>query len=123
MRPAHPLALVVIGHAALLAAVDLHVGGVQVDGDRALGQGRRPLRGHQVQHPPGHRRQATLNRFPLGGSDPPGQARRSRGRQPRHWRDPLACRVDESPEARIVASGWAKLNACLSGLALSEFNK
>ena len=36
VRPADPLPLVVIGHAALLAAVDLHVGGVQVDGDRAL---------------------------------------------------------------------------------------
>jgi len=34
VRPSDPLALVVPGHAALLAAVDLHIGGVQVDRDR-----------------------------------------------------------------------------------------
>ena len=65
VRPPDPLALVVIGHAPLLAAVDLHVSGVQVDRDRPAGQRRGPLRGQQVQHPPGHRRQATLNRCPL----------------------------------------------------------
>ena len=43
MRPADPLALVVIGHAAFLAAVDLHVGGVQVDRDRPAGQRRRRM--------------------------------------------------------------------------------
>jgi len=93
VRPAHPLALMVIRHAALLPAVDLHVGGVQVDRDRAAGQRRGPLRGQQVQHPPGHRRQATLHRCPLGRSDPPGQARRGRGRQPRHRGDQLARRI------------------------------
>ena len=66
VRQAHPLALMVIGHAALLPAVDFHVGGVQVDRDRAAGQRRGPLRGQQVQHPPGHRRQATLNRPSTG---------------------------------------------------------
>ena len=65
VRPPDPLALVVIGHAALLAAVDLHVRGVQVDGDRPVGQRRRPLRGQQRQHPPGDRRQAMLHRLPL----------------------------------------------------------
>ena len=38
MRAAHALPLMVIGDAALLPAVDLHVGGIQVDRDRALGQ-------------------------------------------------------------------------------------
>ena len=93
MRPADPLALVVIGHAAFLAAVDLHVGGVQVDRDRPVGQRRRPRRGQQRQHPPRHRRQATLHRLPLRGGDPPGQARRGGGRQPRHRGDLLPGRI------------------------------
>jgi len=54
VRPPHPLALVVIGHAALLAAVDLHVGGIQVDGDRPAGQRRRARSGQYCQHPPGY---------------------------------------------------------------------
>ena len=82
VRAADPLALVVIGHAALLAAVDLHVGGVQVDGDRPAGQGRRPLRGQQRQHTAGHRRQAGLYRPPLHRGDPPGQAGGGRGASP-----------------------------------------
>ena len=90
---AHPLALVVIGHAALLAAVDLHVGGVQVDRDRPIGQRRRPRRGQHCQHPPGHRRQAGLHRLPLRRGDPPGQARRGRGTQSRHRRDLLPGRI------------------------------
>ena len=93
VRPADPLPLVVIGHAALFGPVDLHVRGVQVDRDRAVGQRGRPLRGQQVQHPPGHRRHAALDCFPLGGSDPPGQPRRGRGCQARHRRDQLARRI------------------------------
>lgn len=49
VRAAHPLALVVPGHAAILAAVDIHVTGIQVDGDRAIGQRRRPQHGHQLE--------------------------------------------------------------------------
>ena len=93
MRPPDPLALVVIGHAPLLAAVDLHVSGVQVDRDRRVGQRRRPRRGQQFQHPPGHRRQAGLHCLPLRRGDPAGQARRGRGRQARHRRDLLASRI------------------------------
>jgi hypothetical protein len=93
VRPAHPLPLVVIGHAPLLAAVDLHVSGVQVDGDRPAGQCRRPQRGQHSQHPPGHRRQAGLYCLPLPRGDTPGQARRGRGRQPRHRRDLLPRRI------------------------------
>ena len=52
MRAAGPLPLVVIGHPAFLAAVDLHVGGVDVDRHRAFGQLRRPLGRQQA----GHRR-------------------------------------------------------------------
>ena len=94
VRQADPLALVVIRHAALLAAVDLHVGGVQVDRDRPASQRRRPLRGQQRQHPPGHRRQAGLHRLATG----PGVTRRARpgrgrGRQARHRRDLLARRI------------------------------
>ena len=93
VRPPDPLALVVIGHAAFLAAVDLHVSGVQVDGDRPFGQRRGPRRRQQRQHPAGHRRQAVLDRLPLRRRDPPGQPGRSRGRQARHGRDLLACHV------------------------------
>ena len=90
MRPADPLALVVIGHAAFLAAVDLHVGGVQVDRDRPAGQRRRPRRRQQRQHPPGHHGQPGLHRLPLRRSKPAGQPRRGRGRRPRHRSDLLA---------------------------------
>ena len=93
MRTADPLPLMVIGHPALLAAVDLHIGGVQVDGDRPAGQRRRPLRRQQRQHPAGHRRQAGLHRPPLRRSKPAGQPRRGRGRQARHRGELLARRI------------------------------
>ena len=48
MRAARPLPLVVVGHPAFLAPVDLHVGGVDVDRHRALGQLGRPLRRQQA---------------------------------------------------------------------------
>ncbi len=73
-----------IGHAALLAAVDLHVGGVQVDRHRPAGQRRRPLRRQQPQHPLRDRCQAGLHRPPLIGGDPPGQARSRRRGQSRY---------------------------------------
>jgi hypothetical protein len=93
VRPAHPLALVVIGHAPLLAAIDLHVRGVQVDRHRPTRQRRRPRRKQQRQHPPGHYRQAGLHRLPLRRGDPPGQPGRGRARQPRHRRDLLPGRI------------------------------
>ena len=93
MRAPDPLALMVIGHAAFLAAVDLHVGGIQVDRDRPLGQRRRPRRGQQRQHPLGDRRQAGLHGLPLPGGDPAGQARRGGGAQPRHRRQLLPGRI------------------------------
>ena len=89
MRQAHPLALMVIRHAALLAPVNLHIGGVQVDRDRAAGQRRRPLRRQQRQHPAGHRRHALLDRLPLRRGEPAGQAR--------HRRDQLARRIGALP--------------------------
>ena len=73
MRPANPLALMVIGHAALLAAVHLHVGGVPVDHYRPAGQRRRPLRGQHVHHRGGHCRQTRLHLQPLAGRDAAGQ--------------------------------------------------
>ena len=63
MRAAHALPLTVIGHATFLAAVDLHVGGVQVDGDRPFGQRCGPRRGRQVQHPRRDRRQPRSTAF------------------------------------------------------------
>jgi hypothetical protein len=72
----------VVRHATLLAAVDLHVGGVQVYRDQALGQRYRPLGRQQRQHPAGDHRQTGLRRPPLRRGDPPGQTGRGRGRQP-----------------------------------------
>ena len=93
VRPPDPLPLMVIGHAAFLAAVDLHISGVQVDRDRAISQRHGSLRRKQRQHPAGHRRQAGLHRLPLRRSKPAGQPRRGGGRQARHRRDLLACRI------------------------------
>ncbi len=78
VRPADPLALVVIGHAALLAAV---------------GQRRRPRRRQQAHHPPGDCCQSRLHREPLRAGDPAGQARGGRRGQPRHRRELLPGRV------------------------------
>ncbi len=89
VRAAHPLPLVVIGHPALLAAVHLHVRGIQVDGHRPSGQRRGTFRWQQRHHPDGDRRQAGLHRPPLRGSDPPGQARGGRRGQPGHRRQLL----------------------------------
>ncbi len=97
MRAAHPLALIVPGHTAFPGPVDLHVGGIQVDRDWPAGQRRRPFRRQQRKHPPGHLRQAGLHRPPLRRGDPAGQARRGRGRQPRHRGDLLARRIGALP--------------------------
>jgi hypothetical protein len=52
-----------IGHAPLLPAVDLHIGGIQVDGDRPVGQLSRTLRWQQRQHPPRDRRELLPGRI------------------------------------------------------------
>ena len=93
MRAPHPLPLMVIGHAALLTAVDLHVGGIQVNRDRAPGQRRRPRRRQQVQHPLRDHRGTALHSLPLLAGDPAGQARRRGGTQPRHRRELLPGRI------------------------------
>ena len=91
MRPARPLALIVISHAPFLAAVHLHVGGVNVDGDwPAAGQLAGPLGGQQRQHPGGRGRQARLGACPLRCGEPAGQPGRGRGSQAGHRRDLLA---------------------------------
>ena len=97
MRAAHALPLTVIGHATFLAAVDLHVGGVQVDGDRPFGQRCGPRRGRQVQHPRRDRRQAGLHGFPLPCGDPPGHARGGGRTQPGHRRQQLPGRIGALP--------------------------
>lgn len=65
MRATHPLTLVVVFDAVLFAPVHLHIGGIQVDGDRALAQRGGPLRGQQRQHPLGHRGQPRFGCAPL----------------------------------------------------------
>lgn len=88
MRACAALALVVVGHAALVPAVDLHVGGVQVNRDR-LAQRDGALGRHQRQHHRLHRADPGLRRPPLAVGEPPGQPRRSRRAQPGHRRKHL----------------------------------
>ena len=86
MRTPDPLALVVERDPAFLAAVDLHVGGVQVDRHR-LAQRRRPSRPHHGQRSQrrgGHIGEPGLHRMPLRVGEPARQpGRRGRG-QPGH---------------------------------------
>jgi hypothetical protein len=70
----------VIRHAAFLPAVNLHISGIQIDGDRPVGQLSGTLRRHQRQHPPSDHRDTAFDRLPLLRADPAGQARRRRGR-------------------------------------------
>ena len=84
VRPARPLPLVVIGHPAFLAAVHLHVGGVDVDRHRPGSQLGRPLGGKQVHHPRGRGRQARPGPPPVHRGEPAYDPGRGRGRQPGH---------------------------------------
>ena len=84
VRPARPLPLVVIGHPAFLAAVHLHVGGVDVDRHRPGSQLGRPLGGKQVHHPRGRGCQARLGPPPVRRGEPAHDPGRGRGRQPGH---------------------------------------
>ena len=84
VRAAGPLPLVVVGHPAFLAAVDLHVGGVDVDRHRAFGQLGRPLRRQQAHHPRRRRREARLRAPPVPGGEPARDPGRGRGGQARH---------------------------------------
>ncbi len=93
MRPPRTLALVVVRHAAFLAAVDLDVGGIQVYRDRPFGQRRCPRRWQQPHHPPGDRCQSRLHRQPLHAGDPAGHARSRRRRQSGYRGELLAGRV------------------------------
>ena len=97
VRAADPLALVVIGHAALLAAVDLHIGGVQVDRHRAAGQRRRPPAGSKpsIRSVTAARPDSTARHW--AGREPAGQPRRGGRRQARHRRERLARRIGALP--------------------------
>jgi hypothetical protein len=83
VRPADPLTLVIERHATLAAAVDLHIGGVQVD-RHVLAQHRGTLGRQRGQR---RRRDVTepgLHRRPLPLGEPVGQPGRGRRRQPRY---------------------------------------
>src|SRR5262249_1509573 len=82
VRPADPLALIVVGHALFLPAVGLHISGVQID-RRLAGQDRDPLRGEQSHHPAGaagHTRR--LARGAPAGQPPPRRPTPPRPRAP-----------------------------------------
>ena len=83
MRTAAALSLVVERHPALVAPVDLDVGGVQVDRD-LLAQCRGPLRGQQREHRGVHITDRGLHRPPLPVGKPPGHPGRGRRAQPGH---------------------------------------
>ena len=80
MRTSAALALVVVGHPALMAAVDLHIGGVQIDRHLSHSAAARSA-GSAAQ--PARRRTRRRSRSP-----PPATARRSTGApaRPRSWR-------------------------------------
>lgn len=92
VRTPATLALVVVGHPALLPAINLHIGGVHVDRHRTQ-QGLHPLRRQQGQHPLGRPGHAPFHRRPLLGVYPPGQTRRRGGTQPRHRSQQLTSRI------------------------------
>ena len=86
MRTPDPLALVIERDPAFLAAVDLHVGGVQVDRHR-LAQRRRPSRPHHGQRGQrrgGHIGEPGLHRMPLRVGELACQPGRGGRGQPRH---------------------------------------
>jgi len=71
VRAPAALPLVVVGHPTLLAAIHLHIGGIQIDRHRTQ-QALHPLRGQQGQHPLGRPRHSSLHPSPLLGVYPPG---------------------------------------------------
>ena len=96
VRAPGPLALVVVGHPTFLAAIDLHIGGVQIDRHRPQ-QRLAPRARHPLQHPGGHRVHPGLHRRPLLRADPPGQSRRGGRAQPRHRHQLLARDIGAQP--------------------------
>ena len=97
VRPARPLALVGVGDAAFLAAVDLHVGGIDVDGHRPSGQLRRPLGGQQARHPRGRGGQAVFRAPPVRPGEPAHDPGRGRGGQARYRHQLLARGIGPDP--------------------------
>jgi hypothetical protein len=83
VRTPDSLALVVERHPALAAAVNLHVGGVQID-RHLLTQRRRPLGGQQLQRRRSDIPEPGLHRRPLPSRQPPRQPGRGRRRQVGH---------------------------------------
>jgi hypothetical protein len=99
VRAADPLALVVVGHPALVAAVDLHVGGVQID-RHLRGQRGGPLRRHRGEHVQRggmHIAEPGLHRRPLRVTEPARQPGRGRCTQPRHRNQLLAGNIGALP--------------------------
>jgi len=78
----------------LAAAVDLDIGGVQIDRDRPTAQGLTPRRGQQIEcprHDPGH---AGLQTGQMVGAEAAGHPGRGRGRQLRQRRQPRRRDID-----------------------------
>ena len=106
VRTPATLALVVVGHPALLPAINLHIGGVHVDRHRTQ-QGLHPLRRQQGQHPLGRPGHSPFHRRPLLEVYPPGQTRRRGGTQPRHRSQQLTSRISAisiQPDQEIFPS-------------------
>ena len=86
VRSAGPLPGVVVGHALLARAVDLHIGGVQVHGDPATQRG--PARNReQPEGPLGQVSDGGLDPGQVLGVEPAGQAARRRRGDTRHRRE------------------------------------
>ena len=86
MRTASALTLVVVGHALLLRPVDLHIGGVQVDGDTRA-EPDPTLDGQQIDRSLHEVSDRGLDPDQMLRPEPASQTRSGRGRQHRHRRE------------------------------------
>ena len=86
MRTASALTLVVVGHALLLRPVDLHIGGVQVDGDTRA-EPDPTLDGQQIDRSLHEVSDRGLDPGQMLRPEPASQTRSGRGRQHRHRRE------------------------------------
>ena len=110
MRTASALPLVVVGHALLLRPVDLHVGGVQVDGDTRA-EPDPTLDRQQVDRTPHEVSDRGLDPGQMLRTEPASQARSGRGGQHRHRRE-----LDRSHVSTLTIQGDQRIGTQQLGL-------
>ncbi len=108
-RPARASALVGVGDAAFLTAVDLHVRGIEVERRAVKDELGAPLGGQPVEIPPRDLGQPGLDPGQLGWSEPFGESGRGPRRGERHRREQRPGRVRPrpvQPRQRRLAPSW-----------------